>query len=349
MSAPLIAIGVVGVTFGVIIARESSRGWLLLGAAILASLGALVLVTRGRRPGLIASSAVLAGLAAIPWLMVLAQPNPDLAPTLVAGLTTAGYALIAVGMWSHWWQWLISTLAWAAGVLLVARVDGGSDQLPIAVALINCLIIVPVVIIVSAIGTRRYRRSREAEVLERDTMRREVTRANTAMAIDNHLSACVAQAEDIIEQLAGGADFDEASRGQVACLEGLIRATIQVDPLSSGEVAQVAARLVNSAFNESKPIRVGTLLASSDTTPLAAEVTRALEDAIRKHSSVTIRSLTDGTRDHLTLELAGPRHGSDAALRDLREVAAPGVEIDVCPHVEDGVVVMVSRSISMSE
>ena len=178
-------------------------------------------------------------------------------------------------------------------------------------------------------------------------MRREVTRANAAMTIDNHLSACVAQAEDIIEQLAGGADLDETSRGQVACLEGLIRATIQVDPLSSGEVTQVAARLVNSAFSESKPIRVGTLLASSDDTPLALEVTRALEDAIREHSSVTIRTLTDGTRDHLTLELAGPRAGAEAALRYLRQVTAPGVEIDVSTDVEDGVVVMVSRSISV--
>lgn len=347
MSAPLIAVGVVGVTFDAIIAKEPSQGWPLLGVAILASLGALMLVIRGRRPGLLASSAVLAGLAAIPWLMALARPNPDLAPTLAAGLTTAGYSIIAVGMWSRWWQWLVSTLAWAAGVLLVALVDGGSDQLPIAIALVNCLIIVPVVIIVSAIGTRRYRRSREAEALERDAMRREVTRANAAMAIDNHLSACVAQAEDIIEQLAGGADLDETSRGQVACLEGLIRATIQVDPLSSGEVTQVAARLVNSAFSESKPIRVGTLLASSDDTPLALEVTRALEDAIREHSSVTIRTLTDGTRDHLTLELAGPRAGAEAALRYLRQVTAPGVEIDVSTDVEDGVVVMVSRSISV--
>ena len=347
MSAPLIAVGVVGVTFDAIIAMESSRGWPLLGVAILASLGALMLVIRGRRPGLLASSAVLAGLAAIPWLMALARPNPDLAPTLAAGLTTAGYSIIAVGMWSRWWQWLVSTLAWAAGVLLVAHVDGGDEQLPIAIALINCLIIVPVVIIVTAIGTRRYRRSREAEALERDAMRREVTRANAAMAIDNHLSACVAQAEDIIEQLAGGADLDEASRRQVACLEGLIRATIQVDPLSSGEVTQVAARLVNSAFSESKPIRVGTLLASSDDTPLALQVTRALEDAIREHSSVTIRTLTDGTRDHLTLELAGPRAGAEAALRCLRQVTAPGVEIDVSTDVEDGVVVMVSRSISV--
>lgn len=349
MSAPLITIGVVGISFDALVAFTTPSGWPLLGTAILATLGALVLVLRGRRPGLVASSAVLAGLAAIPWLMAFTHPSPDLAPTLAAGLTTAGYTLIAVGMWSRGWQWVVGLGAWAAGVLFVARVDGNTDPLPIAVALVNCLIIVPVVIIVSAIGTRRYRRTQQAAALEREAMNREVIRANSAMAIDQHLSACVAQAEDIIEQLAQGAEFDETSRHQVACLEGLIRATIQVDPTSSGEFAQAAARLVNSAFSEDIPVRVGTLLASDDTSPLDPDIEQALEEVIRVHTTVTVRALTDGSRDHLAFELAEPKPEAASTLSALRRMQPSQLEIVVSDDSHDATIVMVSRAISVPE
>jgi anti-sigma regulatory factor (Ser/Thr protein kinase) len=345
MSATLIALGVVGIAFDAIVAVTSVQGWPLLGTAVLATLGAFVLVSRGRRPGLAASSAVLSGLAAIPWLMALTRPSPELAPTLAAGLTTAGYALIAVGMWSRWWQWLVGTVAWAGGVLLVARVDGGDDQLPIAVALINCLIIVPVVIIVSATGTRRYRRNQEAAALERESMNREAIRANSALAINQHLSACIAQAEDIIDRLAQGAELDESSRHQVACLEGLIRATIQVDPATSGEFAQVAARLVNAAFSQSIPARVGTLLSSANAEPLDPEVMLALETAIRSQEAVTLRTLTDGVEDHLSLELSDTDPTARAALDRLRLLAGSHVDIQITQEPGGRSIVMVSRPI----
>lgn len=345
MSAPLIAVGVVGASFDVIVATSSRLGWPLLVTVVLAIAGAVILVARARLTGLLASTAVLAGLASIPWLMVTAGPSPDLAPVLAAGVTAAGYALIAVGMWARWWQWLLGMLAWAAGVFFVARVDGGNDQLPIAIALINCLIIVPVVIIVSSIGTRRYRRTQDAAALEREAMNREVIRANSAMAINQHLSACVAQAEDIIDRLAQGADLDASSRHQVACLEGLIRATIQVDPATSGEFAQVAARLVNSAFSQSIPVRVGTLLSSANPEPLDPEVMLALETAIRSQEAFTLRTLTDGVEDHLSLELSDTNPAARAALDRLRLLADSHVDIHVTQEPGGQAIVMVSRPI----
>ena len=346
MSAPLVAVGTVGATFALIIATSAPLGWPLLVTVLLATAGAVVLVARARPARLLPSTTVLAGLAALPWLMAAARPSPDSAPVLAAGVTAAGYTLIAVGIWARWWQWLLGMIAWAAGVLFVARVDGGSDQLPIAIALINCLIIVPVVIIVSSIGTRRYRRTQEAAALEREAMNREVIRANSALAINQHLSACVAQAEDIIDRLARGADLDTNSRHQVACLEGLIRATIQVDPASSGEFAQVAARLVNVAFSQSIPVRVGVLISSENAEPLDPDLVLALESVIRSHESITLRALTDGVEDHLSLELTGPREGADVALSGLGRVVAPGLDIVVGEEVDNAVIVMVSRPIA---
>ena len=346
MSAPLVAVGTVGATFALIIATSAPLGWPLLVTVLLATAGAVVLVARARPARLLPSTTVLAGLAALPWLMAAARPSPDSAPVLAAGVTAAGYTLIAVGIWARWWQWLLGMIAWAAGVLFVARVDGGSDQLPIAIALINCLIIVPVVIIVSSIGTRRYRRAQEAAALEREAMNREVIRANSALAINQHLSACVAQAEDIIDRLARGADLDAPSRHQVACLEGLIRATIQVDPASSGEFAQVGARLVNVAFSQSIPVRVGVLLSSGSRTPLDPDLVLALELLIRSQDSITLRTLTDGVADHLSIELAGARTGNGSGLSTLREIRAPGVDIAVSEEADDSVIVMVSRPVA---
>lgn len=345
MSAPLVAVGSVGATFAIIIATSTPRGWPLLVTVLLATVGAVILVARARPPRLLSSSAVLAGLAALPWLMAAAGPSPALAPVLAAGVTAAGYTLIAVGMWARWWQWLLGMLAWAAGVVFVARVDGGSDQLPIAIALINCLIIVPVVIIVSSIGTRRYRRTQDAAALEREAMNREVIRANSALAINQHLSACVAQAEDIIDRLARGADLDANSRHQVACLEGLIRATIQVDPASSGEFAQVAARLVNVAFSQSIPVRVGVLISSENAEPLDPDLVLALESVIRSQESVTLRTLTDGVEDHLSIELTDM--GSDAvhALEALRRQGTGGVVVDVADEHPGRTIILISRPI----
>jgi anti-sigma regulatory factor (Ser/Thr protein kinase) len=345
MSAPLIAIGVVGFAFTVITAVTSAGGWLLIGIAGLASLGAFMMLIRGKQPRLVTSSVVLGGLAAVPWLMALGRPSLGVAPALSAGLTTAGYSLIAVGMWSRWWQWMLGMIAWAGGVLAVTSLYGGDNQFPFVIALVNVLIIVPVVIIVSAIGTRRYQRAKEADALERDTMRREAIRANSALAIDRHLSVCVAQAEDIIDQLAHGADFDDEARKQVACLEGLIRATIQVDPLSSGEFALVAASLVNSAFSECIPVRVGTLLSSQDTAPLSDDVKNALRDAILSQQSITLRTLTDGINDYLSLEFTDTGSPVSAPLEALRELQNLDVDIDVSRHHGDNTIMTVSRPI----
>lgn len=345
MSTPLLAIGTVGLAFDVLIAFATPRAIPLILVAFLATAGAVVLVARGRRPSVLTSSSVLAGLAGIPWLMASARSDTDLAPVLVAGLTTAGYTLIAVGMWARWWQWLIAMGAWSVGVLLVARVDGTGEQLPIAVALVNCLIIVPVVIIVSAIGTRRYARATEASMLEREAMQREAIRANSALAINQHLNACVAQAEDIIERVASGADFDAPTRHEVTCLEGLIRATIQVDPTSSGEFAQAAARLVNTAFSQSTPVRVGTLMSSSDSRPVSAAVMHQLEAAISAYGAATVRALTDGTRDHLSIELTHPKADADGIVSGLRTMSVDDLSVEVS---EDGdhCVVIVTRRIS---
>jgi hypothetical protein len=289
---------------------------------------------------------VILGLAAIPWLMAAMGSDAADAPVQAAGLTTAGYALIAVGVWSRWWQWAGGLALWAIGVLAVARVEQSSDSLPIVVALVNCLIIVPVVVIVANIGTRRYLRAQAALALERQAILREGLRANSARLIDQHLTACVAQAEDLMGRLSDGAELDEDVRREIGCLEGLIRATIQVDPVDAGEFARVAARLVNSAFSLGIPSQVGTLVSSSDQAPLDKDVVRALEDAIPGANRVVVRTLNDGLQDYLSLEVLGSGI-STSRYAAIQQLATTDVRIDVSEESDGSAVIMVTRPISV--
>ena len=345
ISAPLMAFGLVGIAYVIMAGLSSPRGWPLIGVSVVATLAAVVLVARRRTPGLASSTAVIAGLAAVPWLMTAAQPPADQAAAITAGVTTAGYALIAVGVWSRWWQWTLGLAVWAIGVLSVARVAAEGGALPIIVALVNCLIIVPVVVVVASIGSRRYQRAQAALAFERDAVQREALRANSAALIDQHLSACVAQADGIIADLARGAPLDDDLRHEVLCLEGLIRATIQVDPVDSGEFTRVAARLVNAAFSVSVPARVGTLVSSHDATPLDPDLVRALEGLIGAYGHVTVRSFSDGRHDHLSLELREPAMSGHHEDLELRETYSGGVSVDVSEEPNGSTIVMVSRPV----
>jgi hypothetical protein len=292
-------------------------------------------------PSLVVASLVIVGLAAIPWLMAATGTDAADAPVQAAGLTTAGYVLIAVGVWSRWWQWAGGLALWAIGVLAVARVEQSSDSLPIVVALVNCLIIVPVVVIVANIGTRRYRRAQAALALEGQA----ILRANSARLIDQHLAAGVAQAEDLMERLSDGAELDDDVRREIGCLEGLIRATIQVDPVDAGEFTRVAARLVNSAFSHGLPAQVGTLVPSADQDPLDRDVVRAPEDLIRGADRVVVRTRNDGAQDYLPLEVLGSGI-STSRFAAIQQLATTDVRIDVSEESDGSAVIMVTRPIS---
>ncbi|MFM8774748.1 MAG: hypothetical protein ACKOFP_13170, partial [Actinomycetota bacterium] len=241
----------------------------------------------------------------------------------------------------------VGLVIWAAGVLVDARLGSATGQsaLPIIVALVNCLVIVPVVVIVASIGTRRFQRTQAALAVEREALSRESLRATSARTIDQHLSACVAQADGIIAELANGADLDPQLRHQVACLEGLIRATIQVDPVDSGEFARVAGRLVNSAFSQSIPAQVGTLVCSNDRTPLDPELVLALESLIGSYGRVTVRSVSDGLADHLGLELRDSRPDAPATAMHLRSLRTAEVDIEATDDPDGSLMVLVTRRI----
>jgi signal transduction histidine kinase len=343
LSAPLLAVGGVGVAFDVLSMGTTFIGVVAIAITIAAVLIGARFIQQGKRPDVRLSFVALLALAITPWLATYGMPQSISVQQLAPGMVTAGYAIIAIALWSRRWQFVSALAIWAAGMLALATDTAASERQPLVIGIVNCLVIVPVVVIVVSAATRRFRRAQDALVLQRAAMNTEVVRANAASVIDNQLSACVAQAEAIIARIADGAEVDAETRHELSCLEGLIRATIQVDPLSSGEFARVAARLCNSAFSSSIPAQVGTLISSADTAPLPLELVQALESSITSADSVTVRAMTVADEDHLSVFL----HGSSVDVRAIESIspaALQGVDVDTESEPGTGVLVLVGRS-----
>lgn len=346
IGTPLMAIGAVGLSFALIVGLSAARGWPLIVDAVLAIAAAIIIFVRRGRAPLLASTLTLVALAAIPWLMAVSAPTPDTAAALAAGVTTAGYALIAVALKARIWQGVAGLLLWAAGTLALARIESATEQQAIVIALVNCLVIVPVVVIVAAVGTRQYRLAQMALTVERDAVTRETIRANTATMIDQHLEACVIEAEAIVRVIARGEPFGYGMRHRVACLDGVIRATVQVDPVESGEFVRLAARLANAGFRRSIPATVHLLQSSGDRAPVDPSLASMLEAAIRDHSRFSLRTFSDGVEDHLVMGLDGPGDDAARALAELEASIFDNVNVTVSPDPAAETVVLVSRSIA---
>ena len=341
LSAPLIAVGAVGVALDIAALHASTLGWLAILIATLASVGGVVLIVRGRPPLMWQSLIVIAGFASIPWLTALVPGIHESVSFVVPGLVTAGYSVIAVALWARRWQFIAGLAIWAAGMLAIASHAATADRLPLFVGLINCLVIVPVVVIVSSRASVRFRRTQELLKAQLEAMTRAVLRANAATLVDSQLSACVAQAESIIRAIAAGDSIDE-HRHQLDCLEGLIRATIQVDPVDGGEFARSASRLVTSAFSIGVPAQVGTLISSTDRTPLPSDILVAIERLVTVCTRITVRVTHASSYDYLSVQF---EHAQDAYLNfnDLHTNAHDGLTIDIEPDPESGTLLVVSR------
>jgi signal transduction histidine kinase len=343
LSVPLLAVGGVGIAYDAL-----SMGTTLIGLVVVAITIAAVLIgarfiQQGKRPDVRLSSVALLALAITPWLATYGLPQGISVQQLAPGMVTAGYAIIAIALWGRRWQFVSALAIWATGMMALAADTAASERQPLVIGIVNCLVIVPVVVIVVSAATRRFRRAQDALILQRAAMNTEIVRANAASVIDNQLSACVAQAEAIIARITDGAEVDAETRHELACLEGLIRATIQVDPVSSGEFARVAARLCNSAFSHSIPSQVGTLISSPETSPLPADLVKGLESAIATADSITVRAMTAADEDHLSVYLHGPSVDVQA-IASISKVTLQGVDVDMESEPGAGVLVLIGRS-----
>jgi hypothetical protein len=226
---------------------------------------------------------------------------------------------------------------------MLASLVPAIDRQPLYIGIVNCLVIVPIVVVITSIATRRHRLMQALQSEQREAMRIEVMRSHAQAVIDAQLSAIVSQAEAIIGEIAHGAELDDTRRRQLACVEGLLRATIQIDPISSGEFAKTASRLCNAAFNRGIPSQVGTLISSPDPRPFPADIEHALELVIASADTINVRAVTSGDEDHIGLHLHGAAVHMEA-LHALTTVSHESVTVELEEDATGGAIVMITRA-----
>jgi hypothetical protein len=343
LTAPLLTVAAVGVAFNVLALWGDLLGQIEVILYAAAIVSGAVLVLRGERISVVPSTAILAALAIIPGMTALDLPPNTNLFELTPGLVTAGYAIIAIALWCRVWQFVGALAIWAGGMIMLASLVPAIDRQPLYIGIVNCLVIVPIVVVITSIATRRHRLMQALQSEQREAMRIEVMRSHAQAVIDAQLSAIVSQAEAIIGEIAHGAELDDTRRRQLARVEGLLRATIQIDPISSGEFAKTASRLCNAAFNRGIPSQVGTLISSPDPRPFPADIEHALELVIASADTINVRAVTSGDEDHIGLHLHGAAVHREA-LHALTTVSHESVTVELEEDATGGAIVMITRA-----
>ena len=198
----------------------------------------------------------------------IAQTTLVQASALGALLQAAGYTVIALSLWSRLSVALITLPIWGTGAVLLALSVPQPLRAPVLVALANCLVVMPIVGGVSRIGTRRFVAAQRVVEEERSRIVLEAVRAEVSRSINASLESCVGETNAIIDEIASSGDVSDEQRTRLAMLDGLIRVTIQVDPVLSGGFAQAASELVVRGFQTGVSFDVRVVDASQDVRPV---------------------------------------------------------------------------------
>ena len=313
MTWPLLALAFVSVLYS---------NYLPLG--VIASLATGILLASGIALGILAiiSSRDLArrgrpfialSVALIPLLLLFLERADEARMTdatiaqiaaIAALLQAAGYTVIALGLWARVHIAVLALVIWGSGAVLVAMGVPQPLRTPVFVALANCLIVMPLVVGVSRIGTRRFAIAQRIVEQERSRIVLEAARAEVARSINASLESCVGETNAIIDEVAACGRVSPDQRSRLAMLDGLIRATIQVDPVLSGGFAQAGSELVVRGFQTGASFDVRVIEASQDMRSLDRELLDQLSELVTTTDAEgRIQVFHDELEDFLVLTL----------------------------------------------
>ena len=326
VSAPVTAMSLVGVVY---FFDEAIQGdALTVIGCVLGVIGLItsgVLVYRRRRVSLLVAGFLTTAPALVPWLIIQQEFACNSSPLIAPILAISGYSLMVIIAWGRWISGVIGLAFWGIGGFEVVTHFEGNCRNSVSIALLNSLVILPVILAVSAIGARGFRRSidrarfsRQVEVVER-------ARANAALSLNSQLNDAIVHAQQLLGRVVMGAQVKGALRESLELVDGRIRSAIQVDPDRNGAFAVFTRQLVEDSALIGVPLHVRTLVSSQDHRPLPADLERTVHHLIEVPSvqPLSIQAFTDGVEDHISIEV------SQEALKVV------GLELGSEQHFED--------------
>ena len=353
VTALLTGSAVVGVAYSVLWAVDGGvRGLPILGAGVASIACAAWLVLSRRRVGALPGLVMLSGAAAVPWLLV-GQPLtctdvPDVAPVV----NIAGFAVLIIAAWSRIVTGVVGLGAWIGGSLVVISALPQGCGSTLALALLNGIAIIPVLLGVAYAGVRGFERAQERERSARLREIQEQSRAEAELELNQTLHAAVGDAVDLLGRIAGGAAVDPAMRVQLELCDMRIRASIQVDPRNAGGVSAAARQLVERAAAAGIRLDVRSLTSSADARPLPVGVVELVARVLTVpvSPSAVIQSFTTGVDDHLAVATdPGALRAVGLADGSAMDMDGVSVEVDIdTEEADERGTVLVSRPVAES-
>ena len=306
VSAPvagLISFGIV--TFLMMVQKSLQPEGVVLTIGILGvclCVFSLVVVVRRKRYGLAETLALAPVPIAIAGLLLAVPPACGDAALIGMVLNVTGLCTVLIALWGHPVAGGITLATWAVAALSVVRLYPSACTIVVGQALNNSLVVVPVLVLVSALGGRAFRKAQRRRLAHRADYVAMLARVSAAQDLDASVSGLLSEARSLLGSIADGSPLDRAARHQLEVVDGRLRAAIQVDPVTSGGMALAAHALVERASQQDHAVLVRSISSSSDTRPLPSNVVDKLVDLVPTDRTPGIlRAMSDSEEDHLAL------------------------------------------------
>lgn len=305
-----------------------------------------------RRPRIPVPAIAILGMLgfAVPALMWVERDVCVQATSLAYIVDITGFALVAIIVWSPWRSALLAVVPWAvaATAFVLASPPVACEPIPL-IALVASVASVFAGLLMAGVlrwSIPRSRRRADASRRLEEARVQEAARAEAALDMARTLDASVTAAWDVMQDVARRGSADESSRATLRRMEARIRATIQVDPHTSGAVTQLARELVMLTSAQGRSVQVLSLRDSQDRRPLPGPLRDQLQ-AFLLGSDIepSIQAFAHSGMDHLTV--VGSAQACEAAGLTVGQTRGQGgVHIEVLDtgQSDGAVTVMVTRA-----
>jgi len=281
---------------------EDWSGWFgLLGVVMVA-----VLVLRRRQVSPLTGTLMVVVPALVPLLALQTEFQCSESGLMSPILTISGYSVMVIAAWSGRLAGITGLVIWAyGGATLVMRFPSNCRD-SVSLALVNSLIVLPLILIVSFIGAKAYRKAadRTRAVRQLDVIER--SRAAAAEDLNAQLDDAVSTTLDLLDRIADGAELSGQLQTELEVEDGRIRSAIQVDPERNGAFAVLMRALVEEVAEIGIRTNVKALVSSHDIRPIDSKVERLLYQLLvaNQAQGTQVQALTDGVEDHLVLTVS---------------------------------------------
>jgi hypothetical protein len=238
-----------------------------------------------------------------------------------------------ISAWSGRLAGSVGLAVWAIGGWNVVMSFSANCRDSVALALLNSLVVLPIILIVSFVGAKAYRKAADRSRALRLLEIAERSRAQAAQEVNAQLDDAISSALEVLEMIANGSELTDELRNELEVQDGRIRAVIQVDSERDGSFAVLMRSLVEEVADLGIRTRVRAMVSSHDSRPIDANLHSLLYALLvaNRTQRTQVQVFTDGVEDHLVLTVER---------NSLREVGlSPGERQefgDVALQVEEG-------------